>query len=160
MSEYDAEPPAASVLARSPWPRAPLSGDCSFAQPLVTPSTETTPVGAGDCGAIDAALADLESAQRLMAAKDAEILALRAQAAKRDAEITGLSDALEGSRLAAQRQLSAPTPSFLSPAGVTPSTRAVPTTPVSDPALIPAAQIAAAAVAAAAAATTGFLLES
>ena len=31
MSEYDAEPPAASVLARSPWPRAPLSGDCSFA---------------------------------------------------------------------------------------------------------------------------------
>ena len=31
MSEYDAEPPAASVLARPPWPRAPLSGDCSFA---------------------------------------------------------------------------------------------------------------------------------
>ena len=29
--KYDAEPPAASVLARSPWPRAPLSGDCSFA---------------------------------------------------------------------------------------------------------------------------------
>ena len=31
MSKYDAEPSAASAPARSPWPRAPLSGACSFA---------------------------------------------------------------------------------------------------------------------------------
>ena len=32
MSKYDAEPSAASAPARSPWPRAPLSGACSFAR--------------------------------------------------------------------------------------------------------------------------------